>query len=211
MKKRQIGLIKDILNDFHNYMIDISDKKIDLLLNLSEPEKIADNITDLKNRFGYEQFFFEATPYIYIRHIIHMTEPKLNDVIYDLGSGYGRLIIYGSVVSDALFKGIEIVPNRVDVAEKVRSLLKLENSVFIEGNAKEKDFSDGDIFFLFNPFTASTLECIGKKMANIAKAKKVIISTWGGPSNRFFASQTWLRERKSHLFREIQFFESTYV
>ena len=55
------------------------------------------------------------------------------------------------------------------------------------------DFSDGTVFFLFNPFTEDTLEEVSKALRKIAEEKRIRIVTWG-PSVHYFSDQRWLKD-----------------
>lgn len=144
--------------------------------------------------YGDEQFTHEPTPYSYIEDFVDFLKPKNGDVIYDLGSGYGRFAIYCALVTKATIKGIELIPERSLSSRLSARELKLKNVNFYCANAIDFDFSDGDIFFLFNPFNENTLSKIGDKLEMIARHKQITIATWGGPSNRYFANQSWLEK-----------------
>ncbi len=153
---------------------------------------------ELYSRHGREQVFYQGTPYDLIRDFLkelHLTE---EDTLYDLGCGYGRIPLYGAMTTPATFKGIEIISERVADANALKERFKLDNVLFQEGNVLEQDYSDGTVFFLFNPFEMSTLERVNEQLQKIAKTKKIrVVSV--GPSTRFFKSQSWIEPLPSKI------------
>jgi hypothetical protein len=102
-------------------------------------------------------------------------------------------VLWGAIVSDAIYRGIELVPQRLDVAERARRRLGLDNLELRQGNVRSRSFEDGTLFFLFDPFFTDTMRRVAARLARIAKCHQIRIgSTWG--SNLFFARQPWLRE-----------------
>lgn len=210
--------IREVLNDFQRSDAGVSDQFLDMLLDLEEirhSEKKIDT-KKLKDSFGFEQYIYEATPYAYIRDFLNFLKPKEGDTVYDLGAGYGRIVIYSALVSKAKFKGIEIVKERVDKANETIKKLKISNAEMLFGNAASFDLSDGNIFFLFNPFYPETLKRVSDQIRDIAKNKEITIVTWGGSSNDFFDEEKWLRDitPKDSLIKNafsasaLQFFKS---
>ncbi len=192
----------------------LEDSNLDCLLGISDRqmEKRVD-YHRLKQDFGTEQYIYEGTPYDFIRFFLHFVKPTAKDVVYDLGSGYGRIVFYGALTTPAFFKGIEIVPHRVKEATQIKKRFGINNAKFIQGNVLDQDYSDGNFFFLFNPFYPETLEIVGKQLSKIAKNKKITIATWGGPSNEYFSDQKWLVEQKmenqdSGIANRLKIFES---
>lgn len=97
-------------------------------------------------------YIYEGSDYETIRKIMHFLKPTEEDVIYDIGSGYGRFALYGALTTKATLKGVEFVKNRVVMAERIKRRLKQENVSFVNGDAAKTDMSDGTIFYMYNPF-----------------------------------------------------------
>jgi SAM-dependent methyltransferase len=203
--------VKNIFLEFHESKLIKGDRELDEILGTRSKDNEKDIDRDwLISEYGMEQYLYEGTPYDYIRYIIHKLKPKQEEVIYDLGSGYGRLVLYGALTTRATYRGVEIVPERVLAAERAKNNLGLRNAEFYQGNVVDLDISGGDIYFLFNPFFHETLESVGKKLKDIAQKGKIKIITWGGASNEFFEEQEWLNlaSNKNFAYNKIQFFES---
>ena len=88
--------------------------------------------------------------------------------------------------------GIEIVPDRVVESNKHKDRLKLENIYFKQGNVLDYDISDGNIFFMFNPFTIEILKKVNEKLKKISKQKFIKLAVFGTTCVDFFKSQEWL-------------------
>jgi SAM-dependent methyltransferase len=182
----------------------------DRLFKEFEQQDLSIDTKRLFQKFGFEQFNYEPTPYFYVRDFVRHLNPKPWQIVYDLGSGYGRVVLYGAMNSPAFFKGVEIVPERVRSADLIRQRLGIQNAEFYAGNVLDFDLSDGDTFFLFNPFSTDTLARVGKKLCKIAACKKIKIATWGGPSNSYFKNENWVElvEESSKKVAKIDYFIS---
>lgn len=125
-------------------------------------------------------FIYEGTKYNSAREILHKVKPQKDDVVYDLGSGYGRFCFYGSLTTDAAFKGIEIVERRVKAANSIKERFGIDNLTFTQGDVTEQDFSDGTIFYLFNPFYPqgySAQKRTERALRDLARKKPITIVT----------------------------------
>ncbi|OQA03880.1 MAG: hypothetical protein BWY68_00610 [bacterium ADurb.Bin400] len=194
--------ITGILQSFDRSNDHLDDSVLDLILgiNYEESEKELDR-HKLRGQYGSEQYIYEGTPYDYIRYFLHILAPEQTDIIYDLGSGYGRVVLYGALTTTARYKGIELIPERVERCNTIKNKISIENADFIRSNVLDHDYSDGTIFFLFNPFATQTLYEVGQRLEEIANSHYIRIVSWGGPSNEFLSTQPWLRE--NHYARDI--------
>lgn len=191
------GNTREKIIAFHRRGFTLSDCELDHILGLSPQRTEARlDLLDLLARYGNEQFAGDGLGYQDIRAIIKSLKPRQSEVVYDLGSGYGRFIVYGAIVSGATFRGVEIVRERAVIAEQARKSLKLENADIIVGNAINVDLSDGDIFYLFNPFFTRTLRLISEKIRIRAMSQPVRIAALYHVA-AFFRTQNWLRETTS--------------
>ncbi len=85
-----------------------------------------------------------------VRKMLSMAETKPGEVVYDLGSGDGRIITAAAREFHARSVGIEINPLWVVWAQLVVSLLDLDGQVrVVWGNFFRKDLSEADIVTLF--------------------------------------------------------------
>lgn len=210
------GQLKIIFSAFHHNHTPLDDSRMDKLLGLDPlfAERDLNNHL-LEERNGYEQYVYEGTPYNMIREFLHELCPSQNDIVYDLGAGYGRVLFYGALTTEAQYRGIEIVVERVAECKRILNKWNLDNITLIVSNVLEEDISDGTIFFLFNPFTYTTLVKTIAKIETAAKQHPIKIVSWGGPSDRELAKQEWLveiRRKTKHRInpytKTLRFFES---
>ena len=163
-----------------------NDDRLDRMLLIDTDWEIVSHIEG-------EQPTYEGTEYAEIRRFLKIVQPKAGDVVYDLGAGYGRVVLMGAITHPkATFKGVELVSERVREANEIRDRLGLENAQFIHGNVRDVDLSDGNIFYMFNPFTSETLSIVMAKLGDVANHKRILLgSTYMfGRLDRI----TWLRE-----------------
>lgn len=185
--------IQNLLKQLNASDEKIDSEAIDDLLGIA-PQKVEGNVDmrGLEEKYGHEQYPYQGTPYELIRTFLKDLNLSLDDVLYDLGCGYGRIPLYGAMTTPAQYRGIEIVPERVVEATAVKDKFKLDNVEFRQGNVLEQNYADGSVFFLFNPFTHETLEQVGKKLEELSKTKKIKVVSLG-PSTSYFQSRDWLR------------------
>ncbi len=171
----------------------LPDDLINALLGLEiTPTERSVNHFELTRKFGIEQYTYEATSYEYIRWIVRVLEPSEKDVFYDLGAGYGQVVLYTALTTRALCKGIELVPERIQQATAIKQRYAITNAEFIAGNILAQDYSDGTIFFLFNPFHEHTFQQVLKKLQTIAQHHHIKIAGWGGGRIEHLSQQPWL-------------------
>lgn len=119
-------------------------------------------------------------------------DPNPEDVIYDLGSGYGYFVLYGALMTDATYRGVEIDDEIATAAEGMRERFGLDNATFHNTDVREyDDLAEGDVFYLFNPFPRDVLEQVGDRLAGVAEKKPITIVSLG-MSTWYFDEQEWL-------------------
>jgi hypothetical protein len=150
---------------------------------------------DYENK--YKRFpgasWYGKTPYDVVDKFLKLIPLGENDVFYDLGSGYGQVVNY--VASTTNIKkaiGVEIAPWRVDKSIKMQKYLGLENVEFKRDDVLKTDFSDGTVFFLFNPFSPDVMEKVGEKLSKM-KGRKVVSL---GATCDYFSNVPWAKKIK---------------
>ncbi len=196
------GIVKIICNKIHNSDIDISDRSIDWLFGIEslKTEKELQKKA-LGKEYEGEKYFYDDyyTPYAVLRNIIKAVELQPEDMLYDLGSGYGRVLFYALFVTKVgRCKGIELIPGRVQAVLKAKDVLGVKDVDFVEGNVCEECFEDGTVFFMYNPFGRETTKAVVDKLRDIAKRKKIKVISWGREITDFLNEQKdWLRAKQS--------------
>lgn len=75
-----------------------------------------------------------------------------NTKFLDIGSGCGKLCILLSLLTKIKIYGIEQRRTLYKCSQEIKLINKLENVHFINGNMLDIDWSDFDIYYLYNPF-----------------------------------------------------------
>ncbi len=157
-----------------------------------------------------EQAVYEGSEYNVIRESMRILNPNAQDVAYDLGSGYGRWCVWGALTTPARFKGIELFAHRVAVAQSVQKKYGIKNLAFRAGNVTESAYDDGTVFYMFNPFSPTTMRRVVRSLAEVASQHRIRIAAyWMQEDNPLFC-QAWLEEiyHGKSRFKPLHIFES---
>ncbi|MCJ7450654.1 MAG: methyltransferase domain-containing protein [Candidatus Nanohaloarchaeota archaeon QJJ-9] len=184
-----------------------------------EQSEIIDQMLGINKKEGEKEYKGEQTyqietSYDTIKQMLDKTGPRQEETFYDLGSGYSRVLITGSLLTDAEYRGIELVKERVDESKRIRDRLGLENVEIMQGDVKElkaEELSDGDFFYMFKPFSVSTFKEFGKTMEELAERKDYTV-IGGGQSNKWLkVIDTWdfLEEKGKTKDRKLGFYKAS--
>lgn len=188
--------IRSHVRALHRSSRPIDDAEVDALLGIQPREDRIDAVELIVEHGPGMIDGYDGTPYEVVRDAIRRLAPKRGDVFYDLGCGYGRVVLWGALVSGARFRGIELVPQRLRPALRAQQRLGLGNLELRQGNVLSSRFDDGNLFFLFDPFFAEAMRRVGHMLARIARDHPIrIASLWG---NDYFRRRRWLREIGTH-------------
>lgn len=139
----------------------------------SEIEETFD-LGDLTVKYGLQSFRYGTSDYL--EDLFQTLDLKENTVFYDLGSGYGRVILYGAYSFPKVkFKGIEIIEERNDVCDQLINELKLQNIQTYCTDFFKVDVSDGDVFYIFNPLHEDMYARLLGKLKEVAETKDITI------------------------------------
>lgn len=131
------------------------------------------------------------TPYSDIRTLLQELDLNSQDTLYDLGAGYCRLPLYTGLVTSAACKGIEMVSERTFIAQKSRDHLALNNVDIIEENVRNYDYGDGNVFYMYSPFSKETALIVLSQLKDIASRKPIRLAIRG--CDNTYDQQHWLR------------------
>jgi SAM-dependent methyltransferase len=94
--------------------------------------------------------FFLPTLYAVADTMLKMAEVTANDVVYDLGSGDGRMLILAAQKYGARGVGIELDPKLVELSRQIaREGEVVDKVTFIEGDLFEADISKATVVTLY--------------------------------------------------------------
>lgn len=154
------------MNTFHQIANFISDKTTEI--------EAGFDLGDLTVKYGVHSFRYGSSDYL--EELFDSLDLTAQTVFYDLGSGYGKVILYGACQYPKVqFKGIEIIEERNKVCNELIDQLNLTNIQTYCTDLFEMDCSDGDIFYIFNPLHESLYERLIQKLAVIAKNKNITV------------------------------------
>lgn len=120
---------------------------------------------------------YEPTPLPVVRTMLEMAGVGADDVVFDLGSGDGRVLIEAAA-RGARGVGIEIRPSLVERArENARTAGVSDRVTFRHGNMYEADIRDATVVALFlHP--APNLKLRPKLQAELAPGTRVVSYMW---------------------------------
>jgi SAM-dependent methyltransferase len=131
-----------------------------------------------------------------------------DDVVYDLGSGLGRVVICVALLTAARAKGVEFQPSFCAYAMRAAQQVSARNAEFIALDARDANFDDGTLFFLYTPFRGALLRAVLEKLRAVAARHAIRICTFG-PCTADVLNEPWLRQRSgSSSAEELATFES---
>src|SRR5687768_12692062 len=94
--------------------------------------------------------FFVPTWQPVVYQMLDLAEVTKDDVVYDLGSGDGRIVIIAAQKYGARGVGVELDPALIDISKQVARDAQVEDRVtFIEGDLFDIDVSPATVVTLF--------------------------------------------------------------
>jgi len=197
------GAIRGIIEYLHGSNIPILDPVLNRLLGIRDYELEETLSPGIESSAAYqsEDHFYQGTPYELIRRILIELELTSSDVLVDLGSGYGRMVIYAALATNIKKAiGIELVAERASVSSRTAEELGLANVEFQNSHVKDADIQDGTVFYLFNPFSDETFALAMDKLREVAKTKKITMVFWQCNESAL-AQCTWMKLVKTVPYR----------
>jgi predicted RNA methylase len=89
---------------------------------------------------------YVPTPQRVVEEMLRLAGVNANDIVYDLGSGDGRIVILGALQYGTRGVGIEIDPVFVDIARGTARDARIEGAVsFVEGDLFDADVSKATV------------------------------------------------------------------
>lgn len=115
-----------------------------------------------------------------------------DDLVVDLGSGLGRVVILAHLLSGARAHGVELQEPLVVAARERSAELGLSAVTFEHANVVDAAL-DGSIFFLHAPFNGPMLDAAIRNLERVARRRPIVVCTVGME----FRDVPWLRPRSS--------------
>ncbi len=150
-----------------------------------------DELPRLQLQPGPEMVLYQPTPARIVLNLSRRLQLSHDDVVYDLGAGLGRVAIIMGLVSSAQIKGVEYEPAYVEYARLRAESLNLARTTFINGDARDVDYADGTVFYLYTPFKGSVLQTVLERLRAESQRRRIRVCTYG-PGTLEVLPQEWL-------------------
>jgi hypothetical protein len=182
--------------DFQNNEIQdgVGYDNLDVFINgILLPNPIPAETKDLEP----EMVYYQQTPARIILELIKKADLTAQDVFHDLGSGLGHVPILVNLLSGATARGVEFEPAYCAYAQRCAAELNLSRVEFINIDARNADYSDGTVFFMYTPFEGSLLEEVLDKLRGAARGRMIRLFTFG-PCTPTVSRQRWIERVDQH-------------
>lgn len=184
-------------------------KKIQLEID-RQLDTIEENLSlsEITIRYGLNSYRYGSSSFL--SNLFDHLEMTNETVFYDLGSGYGNIILFGAIkYPNTSFKGIEILKERHEVCSTLIEDEKLKNAVAICGDILKTDISDGTIFYIYNPLFDFQYAELLDKLYQISLNKSIVVIA----ESRciYFDQAEWLEEyhlEDIDIIRKIKYYRS---
>ena len=141
---------------------------------------------------GPEMIPYQPTPARIVFELVDRAGFRAHDVLYDLGSGLGQVVVLANLLSGVRAKGVEVDPAYCAYARRCAHDLGLSRVSFIHADARQAEYGDGTVFFLYTPFEGKMLQQVLDRLKGQAETRTIRIYTYG-PCTSVFSRQDWLR------------------
>jgi hypothetical protein len=139
-----------------------------------------------------EMVYYQPTAARIILQLIDRARITERDVLYDLGSGLGQVVMLVHLLTGARAKGVEFQPSYCDYANECIRALNLSGVESINLDAREADYSDGTVFFMYTPFQGQLLQDVLQRLRHEARRRMIRVGTYG-PCSLQVSQQDWLQ------------------
>jgi hypothetical protein len=110
----------------------------------------------------------------------------------DVGAGLGHVPLLVNLLGGVAARGIEIEPAYCEIAAGWAADLGLSQVLFIQGDARYANYSEGTVFFLYTPFSGYMLAEVLERLRVESQRRRIRLFTYG-PCTLQVARQPWLR------------------
>jgi SAM-dependent methyltransferase len=138
-------------------------------------------------------FVYGGTSYRAVRDLFRRLRLSPDDVFYDLGCGYGRVLLYGASVAAGRFRGVELIAERAAHVNAAAARLGLANVDARHGDVLTTPLDDGTVFFMFHPFFQPVMPDVVATLRGVAAKKPIRIASILYGENPF-SREDWLVE-----------------
>lgn len=101
------------------------------------------------------------------------------DVLFDIGSGSGIVVLLVATLTGRPVRGVEIDPAYVRFARERAERAGLANVEFIEADVRDADYAEGTVFYLYDPVRGPMLEAFLDRLGAVAEARPITVLAFG--------------------------------
>lgn len=156
-----------------------------------------------------EMVHYEPTPARAILDLVDRVPWTADDVFYDLGAGLGHVAILVHLLTGVVARGVEIEAAYCRHAQSRAEELGLSGVSFLHGDARDVDYADGTVFFMYTPFVGKLLEAVLAALESAARRRPITLCTYGA-CTLDVAQQSWLHvgDPEAHQAYALAIFKS---
>ncbi|MDP3233653.1 MAG: class I SAM-dependent methyltransferase [Myxococcales bacterium] len=135
-----------------------------------------------------------------VSDFLSVVAPGRSDVVFDLGSGSGKLALTVAASSVATVQGVELLESAVDEANGSAVALGLQNVTFHRADVRDVDLSAGSVFYLYFPFRGEVASSVAATLGALARQKDITVYA-SGPVRDY--GEYFAREVEQGAFRPL--------
>lgn len=186
---------RELLTAYQHGLTPAEDADLDRLLHLA-PRTVESGLSllGLIRSYGTHRFDFGDLPYSLIRETMSRVKPGPDTSVLDLGSGYGRIGLYGGLVFQTRYTGIEIVAERVAAARHAARELELTGVEFVYADALCAAWPSATCVCLMNSFLPSLMPDALSRLQDLCRAAEEITIVAVSTAAAMLGEVSWLAE-----------------
>lgn len=150
-----------------------------------------------------EMIQYEATPARAVLAMVDDAQIGPEDVFYDLGAGLGHIAILVHLLTGAQARGVEIEPAFCAYARASAEELRLSAVRFIAADARQADYGEGTVFFLFTPFRGAMLCAVLGRLQEQTTRHTIRVCTYGTCTHEVAKAQ-WLQVQHADMVHDFR-------
>tara|TARA_R110002020_G_scaffold65144_4_gene172200 strand:- start:7229 stop:7885 length:657 start_codon:yes stop_codon:yes gene_type:complete len=109
-------------------------------------------LSALHKNYGLSNYVYEGTTLAEAREIFRSVDLSGESLFFDIGAGYGALVLYGAALAPATFVAVEAVGKRADHIARMAARLGLKNIRVVNDGAAAVNHAQASHIYLNNPF-----------------------------------------------------------
>ncbi len=144
-----------------------------------------------------EMVAYQPTPASIVLELVDTLSLGPRDVFFDIGSGLGQVVHLVSLLTGVRTTGIEVDPGLCSYAATIIQDLDLRDVTFVNADARDADYADGTVFYLFTPFTGTILTDVLARLRRQTGDRRIRVCGYG-PITPHLAREPWLADLNDH-------------